>query len=273
MKLSIGLFTALLVAALASAAPTRLVILSEPNQYNEALPPPSFASGMVPGTVNREMRRPCPAHNSAISIANAFRQAFGLDLISTVDVAPALNVSAPSTHISFDAATMMGHTKGGDRIEFVNPPHHTPVVDRLHKAIMALGPWEGRAVAFVFGCGIGVILRFFFLVGLLSCRAFTRRRQTRVVDYYFVDAGKPVDNPPVYDLDVKDVVFDASEETKSLNTYSLCSIFSYPLDSSLYVHTMRNQPLSASSLYDRRPYVVKYYIFWSMAYSAERWER
>ncbi|KAF8904877.1 hypothetical protein CPB85DRAFT_1437622 [Mucidula mucida] len=109
---------------------------------------------------------------------------------------------------------MMGHTKGGDRIEFVNPPHQKTVVDCLHHALIFLGPWEGRAVAFVFGCGIGVILRFFFLIGLLSYHAFTRRQQTRVADCYFVDASQTVENPPVYDVDVKEVVFDAQEETQ-----------------------------------------------------------
>ncbi|OBZ70815.1 hypothetical protein A0H81_09479 [Grifola frondosa] len=34
--------------------------------------------------------------------------------------------------------------------------HRGSFVRRIHHALMALGPWEGRAVAFVLGCGIGV---------------------------------------------------------------------------------------------------------------------
>ncbi|KAF9023740.1 hypothetical protein BDZ89DRAFT_1190465 [Hymenopellis radicata] len=217
MKLSTGLFTAFVAAALVSAAPTRIVILSEPIQYTKPLLPPPFEAGVIRSSANHDTRRPCPAHSKSISIANAFRQALGLDLISTIDaaaVAPVANVSAPPTRISFDAATMMGYTKGGDRIKLVTSDYSVEtktVADRLHNALLSLGPWEGRAVAFVLGCGIGVILRFFFLIGLLSYRALTHRRQTRAVDYYFVDATQPVESPPVYNLDVKEVVFDASE--------------------------------------------------------------
>lgn len=33
-------------------------------------------------------------------------------------------------------------------------------IGRLHKAFLTLSPWEGRALSFVIGCGIGVLLRF-----------------------------------------------------------------------------------------------------------------
>jgi hypothetical protein len=41
---------------------------------------------------------------------------------------------------------------------------------RLHRALMALGPWEGRAVAFVLGCGIGVLLRMVWVLAVVSYR-------------------------------------------------------------------------------------------------------
>ncbi|KAF8882665.1 hypothetical protein BD779DRAFT_1542014 [Infundibulicybe gibba] len=41
---------------------------------------------------------------------------------------------------------------------------------RISMALMALGPWEGRAVAFVLGCGIGVILRMFWVLAVLLVR-------------------------------------------------------------------------------------------------------
>jgi hypothetical protein len=41
---------------------------------------------------------------------------------------------------------------------------------RLEGALMALGPWEGRAVAFVIGAGIGVLIRMIWVFGILIAR-------------------------------------------------------------------------------------------------------
>jgi len=43
---------------------------------------------------------------------------------------------------------------------------------RLSHALRVLGPWEGRAVAFVLGCGIGVVLRMIYVLILVTCRMF-----------------------------------------------------------------------------------------------------
>jgi len=37
---------------------------------------------------------------------------------------------------------------------------------------MNLGAWEGRAVAFVLGCGIGVLLRMFWVLAVVTYRTF-----------------------------------------------------------------------------------------------------
>ncbi|KAG6808082.1 hypothetical protein H0H92_005441 [Tricholoma furcatifolium] len=47
---------------------------------------------------------------------------------------------------------------------------NAPFVRRLHVALLALGPWEGRAVAFVLGCGLGVLLRMFWVLAVVSYR-------------------------------------------------------------------------------------------------------
>ncbi|KAI0297217.1 hypothetical protein B0F90DRAFT_1741182 [Multifurca ochricompacta] len=47
-----------------------------------------------------------------------------------------------------------------------------PLLHRVHRALMLLGPWEGRIVAFVLGCGIGVLLRMFWVLTVLAVRAF-----------------------------------------------------------------------------------------------------
>jgi len=49
--------------------------------------------------------------------------------------------------------------------------HDDKFIHRLSRAIGELGTWEGRAVSFVLGCGIGVLLRMFFVLGLLIVRS------------------------------------------------------------------------------------------------------
>lgn len=41
---------------------------------------------------------------------------------------------------------------------------------RLQRALYALSPWEGRAVAFVMGCGLGVLIRMLFVFVVLGVR-------------------------------------------------------------------------------------------------------
>jgi hypothetical protein len=41
---------------------------------------------------------------------------------------------------------------------------------------MNLGRWEGRAVAFVIGCGIGVLVRMLWVLAIVSYRAFRGHR-------------------------------------------------------------------------------------------------
>ncbi|KAG8906682.1 hypothetical protein FRB99_006383 [Tulasnella sp. 403] len=41
---------------------------------------------------------------------------------------------------------------------------------RLSRALSLLGPWEGRAISFVLGCGLGVLCRMFFVLILVLVR-------------------------------------------------------------------------------------------------------
>jgi hypothetical protein len=50
--------------------------------------------------------------------------------------------------------------------------HHGSFLSRLHHSLMNLGRWEGRAVAFVIGCGIGVLIRMFWVLAIVSYRTF-----------------------------------------------------------------------------------------------------
>jgi len=49
-----------------------------------------------------------------------------------------------------------------------------PFLHRVHRALLSLGPWEGRMVAFVLGCGLGVLLRMFWVLAVLLTRSVHR---------------------------------------------------------------------------------------------------
>jgi hypothetical protein len=68
---------------------------------------------------------------------------------------------------------------------------------------MALGPWEGRAVAFVLGCGLGVLLRMIWIMGVIAYRAFRGpRRETPVqyvvTEHYITEGPEGFIPPPGY---------------------------------------------------------------------------
>jgi len=80
---------------------------------------------------------------------------------------------------------------------------------RIHFALMALGPWEGRAVAFVIGCGLGVLLRMFWVLSIVVYRTVKGQsdQDNQTHDYVPVlnqlDAEEIYVSPPVYILDEK----------------------------------------------------------------------
>lgn len=95
----------------------------------------------------RSGRRPC-SHSklkeSALRISNAFKQAIGLPL--------------PPIKPSFHTLSFLG--PHGEVISPNGPNHHPhhhhhhhkkSFLRRVHHALMSLGPWEGRTVAFVLG--------------------------------------------------------------------------------------------------------------------------
>jgi hypothetical protein len=111
---------------------------------------------------------------------------------------------------------------------------------RVHLALMSLGRWEGRAVAFVLGtsslslclfyrllndlcagCGLGVLLRMVFVILIVSYRAIRGRSSaSRAEDHYyagvsnedeFLDAEEIFVAPPLYTFPIeKSEVADAA---------------------------------------------------------------
>ncbi|EJD02914.1 uncharacterized protein FOMMEDRAFT_20117 [Fomitiporia mediterranea MF3/22] len=80
--------------------------------------------------------------------------------------------------------------------------HHRPhsFVGRVQRALMTLGPWEGRITAFVIGCGIGSLLRMFYVLCVLGVRSFRRRDEEDQMEVIFAEVE---DVPPQYHGDVK----------------------------------------------------------------------
>ena len=82
-------------------------------------------------------------------------------------------------------------------------PHHAhfrphSFTGRLEKALLTLGPWEGRLVAFVIGCGIGSLLRMFFVLSVIAYRTFSRRNEEREMHQVEVIFEAVPTSPPTY---------------------------------------------------------------------------
>jgi len=109
--------------------------------------------------------------NPVVTISNWIKIKFGLPVIEghTPDHQAEVHGNhPPSPHI-----TTIHHVKlipvavGSNR--YFHPSDG--FFGRLHQALMSLGPWEGRAVAFVFGCGIGSLLRMFWVFAVIAFRS------------------------------------------------------------------------------------------------------
>jgi len=115
-------------------------------------------------TVTR-VGRPC-AHGAmrekAIEISNNLRKMFGFTPIEVnhPDRPLRLYGEVPAIHaIPVEHGNAEHHHK-----------HHRGSTRRLMDAFMALKWWEGGAIAFVFGCGIGVLLRLVWVIAVISYR-------------------------------------------------------------------------------------------------------
>ncbi|KAI1787450.1 hypothetical protein LXA43DRAFT_896253 [Ganoderma leucocontextum] len=71
---------------------------------------------------------------------------------------------------------------------------------RVHHALITLGPWEGRAVAFVLGCGIGVLLRMVWVMALVTTRAFRGSREQETEYDVVFDEAEILVPPPQYTI-------------------------------------------------------------------------
>jgi len=184
------------------------------------------------------MRRPCGGRMSrfrqkGIEISNAFRKALGLPIIenhphphhgvittSNGTWGKYMILPADTRHPPPTPPHHRYHHHHGMRVHRV---HGASFATRLHYSLMNLGRWEGRAVAFVLGCGIGVHLRMFWVLAIVTYRAIKGQREdeheyshiTIIEEYEEI----PVQTPPPYPVDEKvaikeDEVPASTEESK-----------------------------------------------------------
>jgi hypothetical protein len=94
---------------------------------------------------------------------------------------------------------------------------HGSFLSRLHRSLMNLGRWEGRAVAFVIGCGIGVLLRMFWVLGIVAYRTLRGERDDGYVSVTLMEE---------YDSDDGETVISAPTSPKTAEPPK----YTYPVD-------------------------------------------
>jgi hypothetical protein len=156
----------------------------------------------------------CARGRKAVELSNAFRKMLGLPLIETDSAAFA------AAHGGLVQVRPITPAEASDRVEMVKHswrPSPEPFLARVHQALLTLGPWEGRAVAFVLGkhrgsgvfwdfsnasliprsgCGIGVLLRMVWVMIIVTARMIKGSRASAEdeVEYTLVfEQALPVD--------------------------------------------------------------------------------
>ena len=158
-----------------NAVPLRVTIVSSSNEIGSA---GKFFDDPSPPSVRREdglyhiqvsppaesRRRGCHSMSkTAIDISNRFRKLFGLESIDHPDLIPAESMASTPTppagdggmHIMPFPPIPMENVSAQPVHRHSHHRHHrlqkASFIERLSHALMLLGPWEGRAVAFVLG--------------------------------------------------------------------------------------------------------------------------
>jgi hypothetical protein len=188
-------------------------------------------------------------NQKAVEISNRFREALGLPLInphahgSDFKILPF--IGTPPTFVPVGGKEMEGdfkvnvsdspehpHRYPGKHPHGPRPhgPHHRghsgkkhhckgSFINRIHRSLMNLGRWEGRVVAFVLGCGIGVLLRMFFVLGLVMYRAVRGQREEQPEYSQITIIEEVVDTPksapPSYTYPVDEKVSIVVETAKA----------------------------------------------------------
>jgi len=231
-------------------------------RFGHAVPMRTVAATQVIGEPVKKV--PCGGRplsrfrHKAVEISNIFRQALGLPLIQTggpvegnviiwTNAMPPIHTVTP---IRTFAPVQYGN-KGARIYATPNmnpnmPPgrgHHMPppaprihhhlhrhqfgrgsFITRVHYSLMNLGRWEGRAVAFVLGCGIGVLLRMIWVIAIVMYRTVRGQRseghQYSQITIIEEVVETPNSAPPIYTYPVDEKVVIPAEDVKTPSTPS-----------------------------------------------------
>lgn len=227
MKLSILSLAVASAGLLASASPAPFVVLSN-TDGTPALPKPVLRRPPVvpPGLMITSARPPCNGarlRQKASSMITSFRIALGfstgdnhvkaveqefkiLPFIGTpnvVKIQPGVNGKPDVIRVVHNSPE---HAHG-HRFRHMHNGERPSFLMRVHIALMSLGPWEGRAVAFVLGCGIGVLLRMAWVLVVLTVRGFRSPRSEEEEEHVYavidMDAEEIFVAPPTYTYPVE----------------------------------------------------------------------
>ncbi|KAH9484756.1 hypothetical protein JR316_0001656 [Psilocybe cubensis] len=193
---TLAAFVAAAGVAQVAAVPIRVVIISKTTEANLDAPHAFPHPVPIPPNVATMVARPGMRHGcgggrmgrfrqKGIEISNAFRQALGMPLIemSTPPHHPQIKPGDSPTSVGMLQVLpnpILGSSEVPAPHRYHHPHHHvhgqmrihgSSFSDRLVHSLMNLGRWEGRAVAFVLGCGIGVLLRMFWVLAVVLYRS------------------------------------------------------------------------------------------------------
>jgi len=234
----ISLLTTLAVGAtFVAASPIRVEVVTVneqiipvPARFGHAVPQRNgndFVATLVKtdGQHNNKMRIPCGRGRSRLrqqlaQLSSAFRKAIGLEkdeprVLVFPFVMPGSTPGAMrETRVKEDPGTRVSilpylphphphHTPPHDRPvggyrRFRERLAKAPFTKRLFVAIDTLGTWEGRAVAFVLGCGLGVLIRMVAVLCLVTYRAIRGINREQENYVFIVEDLEEAEAPPTY---------------------------------------------------------------------------
>jgi len=237
MKFSILPLALTCTGLLASASPLRVIVVSngvhtpDNGLVAHLQPPPHIQPPQrihVEGAVLSKQRVPCGGarfRQKVGSMTESLKIAFGFS-VSNNNMKPVPPPTFPTLPTFVDTpinAAVVGHkTMEPGMVHIMAPErphrhghghrfhHHgkqPSFLMRVHFALMSLGPWEGRAVAFVLGCGIGVLLRMFWVMVVISYRMIKGPSSTSEQEHEYtvidMDAEEIYVAPPTYTYPVE----------------------------------------------------------------------
>jgi len=166
------------------------------------------------------------AAEKSAALAQMFRESFGfksnpketLKILPFIGTPVELPHSAPNIIQLKRPFPILNLTEGGgtsevqegrgryhhDYMHKMSRFHRGNFLRRINHALVSLGTWEGRIVAFVLGCGIGVLLRMVWVLGVVLFRSFKGTREVDEADhetiYYegVVLFDETLEQPPQY---------------------------------------------------------------------------